>query len=360
MRAEDDRQNQSDERGPSHVGVAAPLSSGAHLGAARDVVHGAPERSSIVQLRVPRRAAPAPGPAPTEAARPEAERPEAARSSLAALRHDIEALESLVSSWDERERSAVAALERALDALHKEALTRMIRALKSSPAAAAALREAAADEVVYAVLRHHELVRPSLQERVEAALASVRPQLAGHGGDVQLVAIEPPDVVSVRLLGSCDGCSAAGLTMKAGVEKAVQEQCPEIRQVRVVSGSLASPGASGSALQFVSPFAAAERSGWVLATRLGEIPEGGVLALELEGHSLLLSRLGTSVSCFENACAHLGMPLDGGEICDAVITCPHHGFRFALESGECLTVPEVQLQTHAARVRGDEVEVRFS
>jgi Fe-S cluster biogenesis protein NfuA/nitrite reductase/ring-hydroxylating ferredoxin subunit len=357
MRAEDDRQSQSDERGPSHVGVAAPrsLPSNAAASAVRAAEQAVPERSSIVQLRVPRRTAPAPEPAPTETARSES-----ARSSLAELRHDIEALEALVSGWDERERNAVAALERALDALHKEALTRMIRALKSSPAAAAALREAAADEVVYAVLRHHEILRPSLQERVESALASVRPQLAGHGGDVELVAIEPPDVVSVRLLGSCDGCSAAGLTMKAGVEKAIQEQCPEIRQVRVVNGSLASPASSGAPVQFVSPFAAAERSGWVPATRLGKIPEGGVLALELEGHSLLLSRLGTSVSCFENACAHLGMPLDGGEVCGGVITCPHHGFRFALESGECLTVPEVQLQTHAARVVGGAVEVRFS
>jgi Fe-S cluster biogenesis protein NfuA/nitrite reductase/ring-hydroxylating ferredoxin subunit len=323
--------------------------------APREAVAAVPERSSIVQLRVPRRAAAAPEPAPAETARPEA-----ARSSLAALRHDIEALEALVSSWDERERNAVAALERALDALHKEALTRMIRALKSSPAAAAALREVVADEVVYAVLRHHDILRPSLQERVEAALVSVRPQLAAHGGDVELVAIDPPDVVSVRLLGSCDGCSAAGLTMKAGVEKAIVDQCPEVHQVRVVNGSLASSGASGAGVRFVSPFAAAERHGWVPATRLEDVPEGGVLALELEGHSLLLSRIGTSVSCFENACAHLGMPLDGGEISGGVITCPHHGFRFALESGECLTVPEVQLQTHAARVRGDEVEVRFS
>src|SRR5690349_5137529 len=126
MRAEDDRQNQSDQRGLSHVGVAAPLPQSLAPSVAREAAAAAPERSSIVQLRVPRRAAAAPEPAPAQAARPEA-----ARSSLAALRHDIEALEALVSSWDERERNAVAALERALDALHKEALTRMIRALKS-------------------------------------------------------------------------------------------------------------------------------------------------------------------------------------------------------------------------------------
>jgi Fe-S cluster biogenesis protein NfuA/nitrite reductase/ring-hydroxylating ferredoxin subunit len=251
----------------------------------------------------------------------------------------------------------VKALERALDALHKEALTRMIRALKTSPEAAAALRDVARDEVVYAVLRHHEILKPSLQERVEAALESVRPALASHGGDVELRSIEPPDVVSVRLLGSCDGCSAAGLTMKAGVEKAITEACPEIRQVRVVSGQLTAPS---TGVAFTSPFAANERDGWVHASPLGSIPDGGVLALALAGHSLLLSRRGVMVSCFENACAHLGMPLDDAEVSFGVLTCRHHGFRFSLESGECLTVAEVQLQTHAARVAGDQVEVRLS
>jgi nitrite reductase/ring-hydroxylating ferredoxin subunit len=47
-------------------------------------------------------------------------------------------------------------------------------------------------------------------------------------------------------------------------------------------------------------------------------------------------------------------------VSDGVITCPHHGFRFSLESGECLTVPEVQLLGYRTRVAGDEVEVRLS
>jgi nitrite reductase/ring-hydroxylating ferredoxin subunit len=75
---------------------------------------------------------------------------------------------------------------------------------------------------------------------------------------------------------------------------------------------------------------------------------------------LLLSRSGSRVSCFENACAHLGMPLDDAEVKDGVITCSQHGFQFLIESGECLTVPQVQLQTHGARVSGARVEVRLS
>jgi Fe-S cluster biogenesis protein NfuA/nitrite reductase/ring-hydroxylating ferredoxin subunit len=269
---------------------------------------------------------------------------------------DIEALEGIVATWGEIERNTVAALERAIDALHKEALTRLIRALKAAPAALPALKQAAADPLVYAVLRHHDLVRASLQERVEAALQSVRPSLESHGGNVELVSITPPDTVSIRLIGSCDGCSSAELTLSAGVERAIREQCPEIQHIERAKHS----GSRTSGVRYVSPFAASEESGWVYAAKLVDIPDGGIFPVVIAARSLLLTRTAERVSCFDNACAHLGMPLDLADVSGGVLTCPHHGFQFSIESGECLTVPEVQLQTHAARLRGDDVDVRFS
>jgi nitrite reductase/ring-hydroxylating ferredoxin subunit len=97
-----------------------------------------------------------------------------------------------------------------------------------------------------------------------------------------------------------------------------------------------------------------------LAARLNEIPQGGVLPLTLDGEKLLLYRQDAIVSCMRNACAHLGLPLDDGVVEDGIITCPFHGFRYDLASGECLTAPEVQLLPHAVRVIGDRVEVRLS
>ncbi len=58
--------------------------------------------------------------------------------------------------------------------------------------------------------------------------------------------------------------------------------------------------------------------------------------------------------------AHLGMPLDTGEVKEGVLTCPYHAFEYLLKSGECLTVPEVQLQMHPVRVKDNRVEVSFS
>ncbi|MBM0104979.1 NifU family protein [Steroidobacter sp. S1-65] len=172
------------------------------------------------------------------------------REDLSSLLKDIASLEGIFATWDEDHRAAASAYRRAIDGLHAEAFKRLIRALKSEPAAVAAIKEAVRDEVVYAVLRHHDIIKPSVNERVEAALAGVRPMLAAHGGDVQLVAVEPPKI-ELQLIGACDGCAASALTFHAGIKSAIEQACPEITEVVHVKGL----GGSGSS-NFVSPFAA--------------------------------------------------------------------------------------------------------
>jgi Fe-S cluster biogenesis protein NfuA/nitrite reductase/ring-hydroxylating ferredoxin subunit len=278
------------------------------------------------------------------------------RNDLAGFVGDIERLETVFATWDETEQAAVGAYRLAIEALNGEALRRLIRALKSDPAALAAMKNAIADEVVYAVLRRHDIVKASLNERVEAALEGVRPMLASHGGDVELVKVKPP-AVEVRFIGACDGCPASALTFHAGVKKAVQDACPEITDIVQVKGL---GGSEESGVRFVSPFALGSKGGWIAAGLLSDIPEGSVRSAVLGGEKVLLSRNGSTVTCFQNACAHLGFPIHDGEVENGIITCPHHGFQYDLSSGECLTAPEVQLQSHAVRVIGPRVEVRIS
>jgi len=151
-------------------------------------------------------------------------------TSLATLLSDLVRFESELETWDDAPRAAVTAYRGAIDALTAEALRRLIVRLKDDPACRAALKEAAADEVVYAVLRHHGLVKPSLSERVEAALDEVRPALAAHDGNVELVRLAPPSI-EVRFIGACESCPASALTFRELVQKAVQAACPEITDV---------------------------------------------------------------------------------------------------------------------------------
>ena len=277
-------------------------------------------------------------------------------TNLSKLLEDIERLEGIFAGWDEGPRLAARAYRTAIEALHGEALRRLVGALKGDAAAASAMRQAAADETVYAVLRRHDILKPSVAERVENELAALRPMLASHGGDVELVKVAPP-AIEVRFTGACDGCAASALTFHAGVKKAVEEACPDITRIVQVKGHA---GGGGQATNFTSPFALNVTGDWFPAARLDEIPEGGIRALAVNGEKLLLFRRGSVVSCFQNACAHLGFPIHDGEIEDGIIACPHHGFRYDLTTGECLTAPEVQLQPHAVRVIGSRVEIRLA
>jgi len=290
-------------------------------------------------------------------------KPQRSREDLAVLLGDVEQLEAIIAHWDEMPRDAAQSYGRAVEALYGEALRRLVRSLKSDPAALAAMKRAVVDEVVYAVLRRQEILRPSLNERVETALTSIRPMLATHGGDVELVSVEPP-AISVRFLGACDGCPASALTFHEGVSKAVKEACPEITTITQLKGlsdgsSSSHAAATPGETPLISPFDLHRNDPWHRACDLAQVPDGGVRAFEVAGKSLLLARLGSVVTCFDNVCTHLGLPLDEGRAEHGVLECPHHGFLYDLSSGDCITAPSVGLHSHAVRIVGDCVEVRL-
>jgi Fe-S cluster biogenesis protein NfuA len=67
-------------------------------------------------------------------------------------------------------------------------------------------------------------------DKVEAALAHIRPQLMADGGNIELVGVNN-GTVTVRLTGACHGCPMAAMTMKEGVERVIKEQVPEVVEV---------------------------------------------------------------------------------------------------------------------------------
>ncbi len=72
-----------------------------------------------------------------------------------------------------------------------------------------------------------------MKEKVEAALAKIRPALKADGGDVELVEING-GVVKLRLKGACGGCPMAAMTLQHGIEKVLKEQVPEVEKVVAV------------------------------------------------------------------------------------------------------------------------------
>jgi Fe-S cluster biogenesis protein NfuA len=100
-----------------------------------------------------------------------------------------------------------------------------------------------ADELVASLLLVHGLHPEPLAQRVEAALAEVRPLLSSHGGDVELLEIdEEAGAVRLRLLGSCDGCPSSAVTLQSAVERAILEAAPEIVCIDVDAPAPPVPG----------------------------------------------------------------------------------------------------------------------
>ena len=73
-----------------------------------------------------------------------------------------------------------------------------------------------------------------MQEKVEKALLKVRPSLQADGGDVELIEVSDEGVVKVKLTGACGSCPMASMTLKAGIERVLKEEVPEVKRVEAV------------------------------------------------------------------------------------------------------------------------------
>lgn len=58
----------------------------------------------------------------------------------------------------------------------------------------------------------------------------IRPVLAQHGGDVEIVDFDN-DKLFVVLTGGCQGCSSSKATLKQGIETLVMKKFPDIKEV---------------------------------------------------------------------------------------------------------------------------------
>ena len=74
-----------------------------------------------------------------------------------------------------------------------------------------------------------------LRGRILHALERVRPYLEVDGGGVELISVdEAAGIVEVRYLGACKTCALNLMTLRAGIERAIMAEAPEIKRVEAV------------------------------------------------------------------------------------------------------------------------------
>lgn len=73
-----------------------------------------------------------------------------------------------------------------------------------------------------------------MRQEIEKALDKVRPMLIADGGNIELVEVTDDGVVKLRLTGACGCCPMRSMTMKAGVEKLLKKEVPQIKEIVTV------------------------------------------------------------------------------------------------------------------------------
>ncbi len=70
-----------------------------------------------------------------------------------------------------------------------------------------------------------------MRRKIEALLAKeVIPALAAHGGGIEVVDYDN-NKLYIKLIGGCQGCAGARMTLKNGVERVVKQHFPEVTEV---------------------------------------------------------------------------------------------------------------------------------
>jgi Fe/S biogenesis protein NfuA len=72
-----------------------------------------------------------------------------------------------------------------------------------------------------------EEMKTRLQDLIDTM---INPAVAGHGGFVELLDVKD-NKVYLQMGGGCQGCGAADITLKAGIERLIKEEIPEIEEV---------------------------------------------------------------------------------------------------------------------------------
>ena len=89
-----------------------------------------------------------------------------------------------------------------------------------------------------------------------------------------------------------------------------------------------------------------------------EIGPGQTRLVEVNGKQIALFNVDGQFFALDNTCTHKGGPLAEGEVSGHEVTCPWHGGRFDIRTGEVVGPPAPQaVARYGVRVTGTDIEV---
>lgn len=68
------------------------------------------------------------------------------------------------------------------------------------------------------------------EKKIIEIIDKLRPFLVNDGGNIEFVKYEN-NIVYIKMMGACSNCQMLDLTLKDGIEAAIQEEVPEVLEV---------------------------------------------------------------------------------------------------------------------------------
>jgi Fe-S cluster biogenesis protein NfuA len=185
---------------------------------------------------------------------------------------------------------------------------------------------------------------------VREALATVRPYMESHGGDVELLGIDE-GVARLRLEGHCKGCPASAATLELAIKEAIDEAAPDLAGLEVegVVAPRRPPGPSPGLLQIHMPNgdgqAPSPTPTWMALDAAGEVAPGELRTVTLRGVELVVANVDGTLLAYRSACAGCAASLGDATLSGEILSCARCGRAFDLpRAGRALGSEEGQLE----------------
>ena len=202
----------------------------------------------------------------------------------------------------------------------------------------------AEDDVVATLLLIHDLHPVPLEDRVKAALDSVRPYMESHGGNVELLSLHD-GVATIHLRGSCSDCAASAVTLELAIKQALEEAAPDLEALEVLGGSGSGPGPAGGMELPVIMSGPTPTPAWVEVPAVSGLEDGALAAVSVAGSDLVVANVDGTLLAYRDRCAGCGAPLHEGPLAGGTLACPGCGRSFLLpRAGRCTGDEDVQLE----------------
>jgi Fe-S cluster biogenesis protein NfuA/nitrite reductase/ring-hydroxylating ferredoxin subunit len=215
-------------------------------------------------------------------------------------------------------------------------LERILAALfESGPEGERIAGSLADDPLVATLLLIHDLHPVPLEQRVQAALDSVRPYMESHGGNVELLSLEH-GVARIHLRGSCSDCSASSVTLELAIKQALEEMAPDLEGLEV-------EGINAELPVVMSGPASAPL--WFDVESVASLGDGSLAAVSVAGSDLVVANVDGSLLAYRDRCASCGARLHDGLLMAGALSCPECARSFFLPSaGRSMDDDRMQLE----------------